>query len=197
MHAALGVDARARSSRAAGRRAAWTGEDVAKVGPADDGPAAEVVQEDDWATVTPPSADCFLFTPAGNGWGAHVALPLRSPTLHRVAVGGDVERLSLPLLVSVRGDYGSALNAVGDALRQIALDGAAAAEDRLSPLTEVLGVELLQHLDAESLCRLNMCARQFGLEDPTSRRSICEDVARERALDLMDGHVMMGWACAS
>ena len=35
-----------------------------------------------------------------------------------------------------------------------------------------------------------MCARQFGLEDPTSRRSICEDVARERALDLMDGHVM-------
>jgi hypothetical protein len=74
-------------------------------------------------------------------------------------------------------------------LRQISLAGAPAAEDRLSPLTEVLGVELLQHLDAESLCRLNMCARFFGEEDATTRRSRCEDAARERALDLMDGHV--------
>ena len=168
--------------------AAWTGADVAKVGLPTMGPPPKVVGEGDWATVTPPSADCFLFTP-GNGWGAHVALPLRSPTLHRVAVGGDVERLSLPLLVSVRGDYGSALNAVGDALGQISLAGAPAVEDRLSPLTEVLGVELLRHLDAESLCRLNLCARFFGEEDATTRRSICEEVARTRALDLMDGHV--------
>ena len=185
--------------------AAWSGADVAKVGLPTMGPPPKTVEEHDWATVTPPSADCFLFTP-GNGWGAHVALPLRSPTLHRVAVGGDVERLSLPLLVSVRGDYGSALNAVGDALRQISLDGAApeataasagagataadggAAEDRLSPLTEVLGAELLQHLDAESLCRLNMCARLYG-EEVENGRSRCEDVARTRALDLMQGHV--------
>ncbi|CAH0372086.1 unnamed protein product [Pelagomonas calceolata] len=170
--------------------AAWNGADVAKVGLPTMGPPPKVVQEDDWATVTPPSADCFLFTP-GNGWsGIVTSVPLRSPTLHRVAVGGDVERLSLPLLVSVRGDYGSALNSVGEALRQISLDGAAkAAEDRLSPLTEVLGVELLQHLDAESLCRLNMCARFFGEEHATTRRSRCEDAARERALDLMQGHV--------
>ena len=105
-----------------------------------------------------------------------------------MAVGGDVERLSLPLLVSVRGDYGSALNSVGEALRRISLDGAA--EGRGPPVAaEVLGVELLQHLDAESLCRLNLCARFFGEEDATTRRSICEDVARTRALDLMDGHV--------
>ena len=179
----------------------WSGTDVAKVGLPTMGPPPKVVQEDDWATVTPPSADCFLFTP-GNGWGAHVALPLRSPTLHRVAVGGDVERLSLPLLVSVRGDYGSALNSVGEALRQISLAGAPAAEDssagaeadsadgsdRLSPLAEVLGVELLQHLDAESLCRLNLCARFFG-EEGENGRSRCEDAARERALDWMQEHV--------
>ena len=152
--------------------ATWTGADVAKVGLPTMGPPPKVVGEGDWATVTPPSADCFLLTP-GNGWGGIVtSVPLRSPTLHRVAVGGDVERLSLPLLVSVRGDYGSALNSVGEALRQISLDGAAkAAEDRLSPLTEVLGVELLRHLDAESLCRLNLCARFYGEEDSTTRRS--------------------------
>ena len=183
--------------------AAWTGTDVAKVGLPTMGPPPKVVGEGDWATVTPPSADCLLFTP-GNGWGGIVtSVPLRSPTLHRVAVGGDVERLSLPLLVSVRGDYGSALNAVGDALRRISLDGAApeataasagaeadAADgsDRLSPLTEVLGVELLQHLDADSLCRLNMCARFFG-EEGENGRSRCEDAARERALDWMQEHV--------
>ena len=106
-----------------------------------------------------------------------------------------------------------ALNSVGEALREISLAGAPAAEDRLSPLTEVLGVELLQHLDAVSLCRLSLCARLFSKEDsttpgrrivlefpgnsprlysvrpPAPRRSICEDVARERALDLMDEHV--------
>ena len=169
--------------------AAWTGEDVAKVGLPTMGPPPKVVEEHDWATVTPPSYDCFLFTP-GNGWGGIVtSVPLRSPTLHRVAVGGDVERLSLPLLVSVRGDYGSALNAVGDALGQISLAGAPAVEDRLSPLTEVLGVELLRHLDAESLCRLNLCARFFGEEDATTRRSRCEDAARERALDWMQEYV--------
>jgi len=184
--------------------AAWSGEDVATVGLPTMGPPPKIVGEGDWATVTPPSADCFLFTP-GNGWGGIVtSVPLRSPTLHRVAVGGDVERLSLPLLVSVRGDYGSALNSVGEALLRISLDSAApeataasagaeadAADgsDHLSPLAEVLGVELLQHLDAESLCRLNLCARFFGEEDATTRRSRCEDAARERALDLMDGHV--------
>ena len=90
------------------------------------------------------------------------------------------------------------MNSVGEALRQISMEGAAAAEDRLSPLTEVLGAELLQHLDAESLCRLNLCARFFGEDDPTTRRwgpdgrarrSRVEDAARERALNLMDGHV--------
>ena len=60
--------------------------------------------------------------------------------------------------------------------------------DRLSPLTEVLGVELLQHLDAESLCRLNLCARFFG-EERENGRSRCEDAARERALDWMQEHV--------
>ena len=105
-----------------------------------------------------------------------------------------------------------ALNSVGEALREISLAGAPAAEDRLSPLTEVLGVELLQHLDAVSLCRLSLCARLFSKDSttpgrrivlefpgnsprlysvrpPAPRRSICEDVARERALDLMDEHV--------
>ena len=48
--------------------AAWTGADVAKVGLPTMGPPPKVVEEHDWATVTPPSADCFLFTP-GNGWG--------------------------------------------------------------------------------------------------------------------------------
>ena len=105
-----------------------------------------------------------------------------------------------------------ALNSVGEALREISLAGAPAAEDRLSPLTEVLGVELLQHLDAVSLCRLSLCARLFSKDSttpgrrivlefpgnsprlysvrpPAPRRLICEDVARERALDLMDEHV--------
>ena len=81
-----------------------------------------------------------------------------------------------------------ALNSVGEALREISLAGAPAAEDRLSPLTEVLGAELLQHLDAESLCRLNLCARFFG-EERENGRSRCEDAARERALDWMQEHV--------
>ena len=54
--------------------AAWTGPDVAKVGLPTMGPPPKTVEGDDWATVTPPSADCFLFTP-GNGWGGIVALP--------------------------------------------------------------------------------------------------------------------------
>jgi len=170
----------------------WTGRDVAKVGLPTTGPRPRIVEEGDWARVAPPSAGCFIFTP-GNGWGGiATSVQLRSPTLHRVAVGGDVERLSLPLLVSVRGDYGSALSSVGAALGRISLEGADAAEepDRLSPLAEIIGVgALFPHLDAVSLCRLDMCARAFGAEDPTSRRSLCEDVARERALDLMDGHL--------
>ena len=96
---------------------------------------------------------------------------------------------------------------VGEALRQISLAGAAPeadasagagadAEDRLSPLAEMLGAEIFQHLDAESLCRLNLCARFFSEKDSTTRWSICEGVARERALDLMDGHMTGLGLCA-
>jgi hypothetical protein len=65
--------------------------------------------------------------------------------------------------------------------------------DRLSPLVDMLSFEALHNLDAESLARLGLCARKFGLavwrhDEAASRgpvslgfmRSFCEDVAYRR-----------------
>jgi hypothetical protein len=50
--------------------------------------------------------------------------------------------------------------------------------DRLSPLTDVLGVDAFQHLDAISLARLAACARAFGKKK--DGRSLCDAAARQR-----------------
>ena len=79
MHAALGVDA-GTGGPAPRNDAEWTGEDVAKVGLPTMGPPPKAVEENDWATVTPPSPTASSSRRATGG--AAVALPLRSPTLH-------------------------------------------------------------------------------------------------------------------
>lgn len=88
---------------------AWTGSDVARVGLPMMGAEPKVITDDDWAVVDW-GADGLLFTP-GHAWAgcSHTssAVPLRSPTLHRVALPANgEERLSLPLLVSLRGGGG-------------------------------------------------------------------------------------------
>ena len=50
--------------------------------------------------------------------------------------------------------------------------------DRLSPLTDILGVDAFQHLDAISLARLAACARVYGKKQ--DGRSLCDAAARQR-----------------
>ena len=50
--------------------------------------------------------------------------------------------------------------------------------DRLSPLTDILGADAFQHLDAISLARLACCARAFGKKQ--DGRSLCDAAARQR-----------------
>jgi len=85
----------------------WTGADVARVGLPTMGEPVRAIEPGDWAAVdlSPWDSGALLLTP-GHGWpkcpATAAAVPLRSPTLHRVALGNDRERLSLPLLVSLR-----------------------------------------------------------------------------------------------
>ena len=88
--------------------AKWTGEDVRQIGLPMMGAAEEprVAGDDDWAVVdlAPWDRGAILLTP-GQEWTrcAHTndAVPLRSPTLHRVVLPSGKARLSLPLLVSL------------------------------------------------------------------------------------------------
>ena len=50
--------------------------------------------------------------------------------------------------------------------------------DRLSPLTDILGVDAFQYLDAISLARLAACARVFGKKK--DGRSLCDAAARQQ-----------------
>ena len=50
--------------------------------------------------------------------------------------------------------------------------------DRLSPLTDILGADAFQHLDAIGLARLACCARAFGKKQ--DGRSLCDAAARQR-----------------
>ena len=52
--------------------------------------------------------------------------------------------------------------------------------DRLSSVAEVLGVDALKHLDAESMGRLSACSRAFGKPEPARRFSLCERAAWSR-----------------
>ena len=86
----------------------WTGADVANLGLPTMGADPKVVGPNDWATVDlSPWTGALLFTP-GHSWDENIhtttAVPLRSPTLHRVCLANDKERLSLPLLVSLARD---------------------------------------------------------------------------------------------
>ena len=52
--------------------------------------------------------------------------------------------------------------------------------DRLSSVAEVLGVDALKHLDAESMGRLSACSRAFGKPEPARRFSLCALAAWSR-----------------
>jgi len=56
--------------------------------------------------------------------------------------------------------------------------------DRLSPLTDILGVDAFLHLDAISLARLAACARVFGKKQ--DGRSLCDAAARQRISTLRE-----------
>ena len=56
--------------------------------------------------------------------------------------------------------------------------------DRLSPLTDILDVDALLHLDATSLARLAACARVYGKKQ--DGRSLCDAAARQRLSTLRE-----------
>ena len=72
--------------------------------------------------------------------------------------------------------------------------------DRLSPLTDVLGAEAFQHLDAISLARLAACARVYGKKK--DGRSLCDEAAAQRLSALREEFLWgvksidsMSWFC--
>ena len=72
--------------------------------------------------------------------------------------------------------------------------------DRLSPLTDVLGVDAFLHLDAISLARLAACARVYGKKN--DGRSLCDAAARQRLSALREEFLWgvksidsMSWFC--
>ena len=52
--------------------------------------------------------------------------------------------------------------------------------DRLSSVAELLSIDALKHLDAESMGRLSACSRAFGKPEPARRFSLCERAAWSR-----------------
>ena len=52
--------------------------------------------------------------------------------------------------------------------------------DRLSSVAELLSIDALKHLDAESMGRLSACSRAFGKPEPARRFSLCALAAWSR-----------------